>query len=143
MEYDVSKGKVVYVDRSGSCEGIECLIEPNNEMENEFAMYEKYYLDYIDHDILPPMMDREIKQSKNIFNLVPNWQCGYCKYQGLSCNPNMSTNKIAEMKDDVLVIRKGCEEYQETLNNILKPKEYTDDKKGFADFVNDVNKGGK
>lgn len=157
MNYPVNRGVIIYVDRSGSYDGLEFDIEGSiRELIPEMKIYEKAYkesgfkvlmaypLPEILPEIkLPPILPREIKQSKNIFNLIPNWQCGYCKYQGLSCNPNMSTNKAAEINDKELIIRKGYEEYDIAINQLIKPKEYTDDKKGFADFVNDVNKGGK
>ena len=146
MNYPVNRGVIIYVDRSGSYDGLEFDVGGSiRKLRPEMKTLENYYNKSIIKGyapILPDMLPREIKKSKNIFNLVPNWQCGYCKYQSLSCEPNMSTNKIAELlPDNEVKIRGGYEEYIDTLNELLKPKEYTDDKKGFSDFANDVNKG--
>ncbi|GAH35352.1 unnamed protein product, partial [marine sediment metagenome] len=148
MNYDCHKGILIYSDRTGSYEGIEFVIEPDNEsvlsaMEVYEGTFNKAYegvkqtaktgdiikfnngIGFDDNgnilytnvklhkDSLPSILPREIKQIKNEFYLIPNWQCGYCYYQGLSCKPNMSKNKIAEIKDDKLKIRKGYLEYED------------------------------
>ncbi len=148
MNYPVNRGVIIYVDRSGSYEGLEFDVEGSiRELTLEMKTLENYYNKSIIKGyapILPDTLPREIKRRKDIFYLEPNWQCNYCKYESLSCKPTISKNKIAEVKDkEFLIIRKGYEEYEETLNELFKPKEYTDNKEGFVDFVNDINKGGK
>jgi len=136
MGFPTDYGELVYTDRTGSYEGAEFVVKPDNQLIlNEMKIYEEYYKkaiqpktdDTINTEIieynLPPILDREIKQIKNEFYLIPNWQCSYCYYQGISCKPNMSKNKIAETRDDKLVIRKGYEEYEDRLNKLLNLNE--------------------
>ncbi|MCJ7570692.1 MAG: hypothetical protein MUO82_02280 [Candidatus Thermoplasmatota archaeon] len=130
---NIKRGILFYDDRSGSNLPLEFLIDNTDDLINEMKIYEDWHL----KSILPPILEREIKQTKNEFYLIPNWQCGiYCKYHDLSCKPNMSKNKIAEIKDDKLVIRKDYFEYEDKLNEIIDPK---DDK----DFYNFCKRGGK
>ena len=158
MHFPVDKGYLIYSDRTGSYEGIEFEILPDNEsVLAEMKRYEKYYdlvffpdrtLNNVIEFNFPPILDRDIKQIKtqkskdvtkpshNEFYLTPNWQCDYCYYQNLSCNPNMSKNKIAEIKDNRLVIRKDYGEYEDRLNNIINPKDDND----FYKFVKGVQK---
>jgi hypothetical protein len=128
MGWDIPKGKLLYIDRSGSNKPIEFDIELDDSQPilDNFKIYEDWYEKQIfetngeySHvmmtDTMPPILPRTINKSKNEFYLVPDWQCGYCKYQGLSCKPNMSKNKIAEIKDNKLVMRKGYEEYEKDI----------------------------
>jgi len=134
MQFPTDKGYIIYTDRTGSYEGVEFVIEPDNEsVLAEMKIYEDWYLSNVGEQLtgifeykLPPIISREIKQIKNEFYLVPNWQCGYCYYCNLSCKPNMSKNKIAEIKDDKLVIRKEYLEYEDRLNEIINPKDESD-----------------
>lgn len=146
MQFPVDRGYLIYTDRTGSYGGVEFIIEPDNEsVLEEMKIYEdwynnvtkvKHYTATITNRTLPPILDREIKQIKNEFYLIPNWQCGYCYYQGLSCKPNISKNKIAEIKDNKLKIRKGYEEYKDKLNELINPKDN-------GDFYNFVKKESK
>lgn len=148
MQFPVDKGYLIYSDRTGSYEGIEFAIQPYNEsVLAEMKIYEEYYNDTITvaeyeniksytpepnlEERLPSILPREIKKIKNEFYLIPNWQCGYCYYQGLSCKPTMSKNKIASIKDDKLKIRKGYLEYEDRLNELINPKDNGD----FYNFV--------
>jgi len=149
MQFPTDRGYLIYTDRTGSYEGLEFIIEPDNDsVLAEMKIYEdcydkfNYQIDYLSkgglekelekyHSTLPPILEREIKQIKNEFYLIPNWQCSYCYYQDLSCKPNISKNKIAEIKDDKLKIRKEYLEYKDKLNEIINPK----DDKDFYNFV--------
>jgi len=135
MQFPVDKGYLIYTDRTGSYEGIEFIIEPDNKsVLAEMKIYEDYYSKSIIDGyapILPEILSREIKKVKNEFYLIPNWQCGYCYYQDLSCEPNISKNKIAEIKDNKLKIRKDYLEYEDKLNELINPKDNDD----FYNFV--------
>ena len=163
MQFPTDKGYIIYTDRTGSYEGVEFIIEPDNDsVLTEMKIYEDWFENCIGETILsnkirttldnrldtlklreeimaennlPPILDRSIKQIKNEFYLNPSWQCDYCYYQNLSCHPNMSKNKIAEIKDDKLKIRKEYLEYEDKLNEIINPKEYENTPNGFAKFV--------
>jgi len=141
MNYDCNKGVLIYSDRTGSYEGIEFVIQPDNDsVLAEMKIYEDWYLSNVGEQLtgifeykLPPILERSIKHFPKIneFHLIPNWQCDYCYYEGLSCHPNMSKNKIAEIKDNKLKIRNGYFEYEDRLNEIINPK----DDKDFYNFV--------
>jgi len=168
MRFPVDKGIIIYMDRTGSYEGIEFVIEPDNDsVLAEMKIYEDYLINQYEFEkytidskclkiksldtfsennqtrifslrnssLLPQILCRDIKQIKNEFYLIPNWQCSYCYYQGLSCEPNMSKNKIAEIKDNKLKIRKGYEEYKNRLNELINPK----DNENFYNFVKGVS----
>ncbi len=147
LSYPVDIGKLTYVDRTGSYEGVEFEIEADDdEVLENMKFYEKCLTVYKgDSDnllpqLLPPIIPREIKRTKDEFHLVPNWQCGYCHYQPSSCKPNMSKNKIASMVNGELSIRKDYTNYANKLYKMIEPKEYADTPNGFSKFINDVNK---
>jgi len=150
-ELNINRGILFYDDRSGSNLPLEFLIDNTDDLLEEMSKYERWYHESIiidgDGEIrvmeynLPPMLERDIKQIKNEFYLIPNWQCGvYCRYFNKFCKPNVSKNKIAEIKDDKLKVRKGYEEYTDKLNELIKPKVYENTPNGFAKFVEDENK---
>jgi len=133
MNYPVNKGKLIYTDRTGSYDGMEFEVDGDiRELSPLMQVYEVAYRIYEQDKTLPNMLPRIIKQIKDEYYLIPDWQCGYCKYQGLSCKPNMSKNKIAEIKDNKLVMRKGYEEYE---------KHITSKKVEEDDFITFCNQG--
>lgn len=136
LGYPVGSGKIIYVDRTGSFEGVEFDVEANDtEVLEEMIYYEACKT--VD---LPPILPREIKQTKDEFHLVPNWQCGYCYYQPSSCQPNMSKNKIATLTSGELSIKPDYTDYADQLHKMLEPKDYEHTPKGFSNFVKEENK---
>lgn len=119
MNYPVTKGKLIYTDRTGSYDGMEYWVSDCNavEIQNLMNVYQVALNSYMYDKELPDILPRTINKTKDEYYLVPDWQCGYCKYQGLSCEPNMSKNKIAEIKDNKLVMRKGYEEYEKQISD--------------------------
>jgi len=145
MGFPTDYGEIVYTDRTGSYQGLEFVIKPDSgQVLGEMKIYEDYYkksaqeievrsfftgaienyqYEINSKSILPPILEREIIKSRDEFYLKSSWQCEYCYYEGLSCKPNMSKNKIAEIKDDKLKIRKGYEKFENKLNELINPKD--------------------
>ena len=144
--------ELMYFDRGGSNtpQVHEVTKWSKEEMESLFNEYKKVIEEYRTDKIMPPKLELNSLIKPRTVYLWKEWNCGYCDFEGISCSgyPTISAKEkkptaIARKLKGKWIIEPGYEEYQETLNNILKPKEYTDDKQGFADFVNDVNKGDK
>jgi len=67
--------------------------------------------------------DMEVKWNKEkkkyeIF-LKPHWGCSYCDWAGVSCQPNMSRNKVGEYSKKKLTLRKDYEEYEKQARKLL------------------------
>ncbi len=138
LEFNIKKGILFYDDRSGSNLPLEFGIDNLDGLDDEMALCEKAYLGYTEHDIMPDFLPREIKLRNygKIFYLEPNYMCdGYCKYSGVSCKPDLSKTKLADVKDGILVIRKGYEEYESAMLEMMKPKDFKDiDTDSFGEF---------
>lgn len=125
MHWNIDCGILIYFDRSGSNEPQEYPINyipdiDDDLINNKFNIYEQYYTEYKQYKVLPEILSRVIKRTKNEFKLVPNWQCDLCKFRGLSCYPDLRINKIAEIKNSKLIIRKDYEQYENDIRNMCK-----------------------
>lgn len=141
MGYDTQRGIILYVDRSGSNKPLEFKIPYDENILHEFKKYEELYKKHFETELtLPPVMAREIKKVRNTLYLVPSWQCDYCHYQGLSCNPNMSKNKLGELTKEGFKKSRDYGKFadeidQNKLNKFIKPEEI----ENFGEYVKAVS----
>lgn len=115
MGIKAEKGLLFYKDRTGSCAPMIFEVDYDPEIINVFKEYEDVYEIFNATNELPEILPREFKLKRNEIKLVPNWQCSYCKYQGISCKPIMSENKVADVQGSELIINNKNQHLKEEL----------------------------
>ncbi len=101
---DIKRGKIIYVDKAGAQKPVEVWVNRNvkiiDKVKNEYVCLK-------DMKEPPQQLEREYEMGdKNCsIYIAPNWQCKLCDYATM-CEPNTSRNKVANIVDGQLQIRK-------------------------------------
>jgi hypothetical protein len=121
--FPCNMGALFYMSRGGGAEPLEFWYQANesNEMRLEAAIkeVEDAWCDFVENGELPPILDRQEKfkydkkKAAWALYLEPNWWCKTrCDYAGAACDPNLSTNKVLEIREGQTAFRAEYKEYK-------------------------------
>jgi len=93
--YQPLDAAIIYADRGGQNLPVSFMVKPDHEAVRADMTRIEAALQIPSKEL--PLMPRVQKvDSKFDVKLIPDWRCEYCEFEGVSCGPNMSKNKVGE-----------------------------------------------